>query len=72
MTGVHIHAMGTLVPRLRNALYRNHGIVVVKSLRWPGASAYAAEGGKVWGTVYIGNGLKASARQFAPLPAPDS
>ena len=55
--------------RLKNSLYKNHGVVMVRSLRWPGAVAYAADGGKNWGTLYIGNGMKAAARQFAPLAA---
>lgn len=57
------------VLKLKNALYKNHGVVMVKSLRWPGAFSYAAEGGKVWGNAYMGNGLKATSRQFAPTPA---
>uniref|UniRef100_A0A7S1IKD4 Radial spokehead-like protein n=1 Tax=Eutreptiella gymnastica TaxID=73025 RepID=A0A7S1IKD4_9EUGL len=59
------------VLKLKNALYKNHGVVMVKSLRWPGAIAYAAESGKAWGNTYMGNGLKATSRQFAPTPAPE-
>eukprot|EP01012_Entosiphon_sulcatum_P009742 TRINITY_DN1556_c0_g1_i1.p1 TRINITY_DN1556_c0_g1~~TRINITY_DN1556_c0_g1_i1.p1 ORF type:complete len:589 (+),score=140.75 TRINITY_DN1556_c0_g1_i1:93-1859(+) len=59
------------VCHLRNAFYRAHGTVLVRSHRWPGAYAYAAEGGKAWGTIYVGYGLKAAAKKFAPTPAPE-
>ncbi|CBH17394.1 Flagellar radial spoke protein 4, putative [Trypanosoma brucei gambiense DAL972] len=47
-----------------------HRVVVMKSLRWPGAIAFAAEGGKRWGCVYFGNGLKKTDFAFTPTLAP--
>lgn len=56
--------------RLTNAVYRKHAIVAVRSLRWPGAVAYSASAGKVWGCVYIGCGFKKTDHAFTPVPAP--
>nr|CCC95050.1 unnamed protein product [Trypanosoma congolense IL3000] len=47
-----------------------HRVVVMKSLRWPGAIAFAAEGGKKWGCAYFGNGLKKTDLSFTPALAP--
>lgn len=56
--------------RVTNTTFKKHGVVCVKSLRWPGAIAYAANGAKLWGCVYFGNGLKKTDRAFTPLAAP--
>eukprot|EP00758_Cryptobia_borreli_P007647 Tbor_TRINITY_DN5318_c0_g2::TRINITY_DN5318_c0_g2_i1::g.4689::m.4689/K19756/RSPH4A; radial spoke head protein 4A len=53
-----------------NAVYKKHSVVSVRSTRWPGAVAFAAEGGKNWGVVYLGNGLKSSDYNFCPPAAP--
>eukprot|EP00759_Apiculatamorpha_spiralis_P020031 PhF_6_TR25614/c1_g1_i1/m.35963 len=58
----------TILPT--NQLYKKHGVVVLRSNRWPGAFAYAANGGKVWGCIYVGNGLKRTDNNYAPKPAP--
>jgi hypothetical protein len=52
-----------------NGLYKKHGVCVVRSLRWPGAIAYAAQNGKVWGSVYFGYGTKKTDHAFTPVPA---
>ncbi|KAG8345948.1 flagellar radial spoke component [Trypanosoma vivax] len=49
---------------------KKHRVVIVRSLRWPGAIAFAAEGGKKWGCVYFGNGLKKTDFSFTPTLAP--
>ncbi|KAI5688635.1 Radial spokeheadlike protein [Leishmania braziliensis] len=56
--------------RVENNVSKAHRIAVVQSLRWPGATAYAAEGGKRWSCVYFGNGLKKTDAAFTPSPAP--
>ncbi|KAG5509529.1 hypothetical protein JKF63_06234 [Porcisia hertigi] len=56
--------------RVENNVSRDHRVAVVQSLCWPGATAYAAEGGKRWGCVYFGNGLKKMDAAFTPSPAP--
>ena len=53
-----------------NAIYKKHGVVAVRSVRWPGAVAFAGQGGKTWGSVYLGNGLKCTDYSYAPPPAP--
>ena len=55
--------------RLTNTLYKNHAVVVVRSLRWPGAVAYAANKGKSFGAVYFGYGFKKTDHAFTPIPA---
>lgn len=55
--------------RVVNNNSKKHRVVVVKSLRWPGAVAFAAEGGKRWGCVYFGNGLKKTDFSFTPILA---
>lgn len=55
---------------LTNVVYKKHGVAVIRSVRWPGAFAYAAEAGKRWGSVYFGNGLKVTDHAFTPVPAP--
>eukprot|EP01064_Diplonema_japonicum_P036770 TRINITY_DN838_c2_g1_i2.p1 TRINITY_DN838_c2_g1~~TRINITY_DN838_c2_g1_i2.p1 ORF type:complete len:571 (+),score=150.41 TRINITY_DN838_c2_g1_i2:32-1714(+) len=53
-----------------NNLYHKHGVVVVKSLRWPGACSWASSG-NTSGRVYFGDGLKSTDPAFAPrLPPP--
>ncbi|KAJ9468222.1 Flagellar radial spoke protein 4 [Diplonema papillatum] len=62
---MHAWAPGTV-----NNLYKMHGVVVVKSLRWPGAVSWVSAGG-VSGCLYLGDGLKATDSAFAPaLPPP--
>lgn len=56
--------------RVASNVSKAHRVAVVQSLRWPGATAYAAEGGKRWGCVYFGNGLKRTDAAFTPAPAP--
>ena len=56
--------------RLTNTTYKKHAAVVVKSLRWPGAYAFATKGAKDWGCVYFGNGTKKTDQAFAPLQPP--
>ena len=53
-----------------NNLYKKHAVAVVRSLRWPGAYAYASRGGKEWACVYFGNGVKQTDYAFCPIPAP--
>lgn len=55
--------------RTVNTVYKKHGVAVVRSLRWPGAIAYAAQQGKRWGAVYLGDGLKKTDHAFTPMPA---
>eukprot|EP01006_Ploeotia_vitrea_P012184 TRINITY_DN32393_c0_g1_i1.p1 TRINITY_DN32393_c0_g1~~TRINITY_DN32393_c0_g1_i1.p1 ORF type:complete len:583 (+),score=91.53 TRINITY_DN32393_c0_g1_i1:31-1749(+) len=55
--------------RMVHSLSSAHSIVYVKSNRWPGAHAYVGQKGKVFGTIYMGNGLKKTCRAFAPTPA---
>eukprot|EP00756_Hemistasia_phaeocysticola_P038234 Hpha_TRINITY_DN16745_c2_g7::TRINITY_DN16745_c2_g7_i1::g.77627::m.77627/K19756/RSPH4A; radial spoke head protein 4A len=52
-----------------NKLYKKHGVVVVRSLRWPGAYAWLS-GGTHSGCVYFGDGLKATDAAFRPEEAP--
>jgi radial spoke head protein 4A len=59
------------VVRLTNTLYKSHSVAVVRSLRWPGAVAYAAQKGKQWGAVYFGYGFKKTDHAFAPVPSID-
>lgn len=56
--------------RAVNTNFKKHSVVVVKSLRWPGAVAFASQGAKQWGSVYFGNGLKKTDHAFTPVPAP--
>jgi radial spoke head protein 4A len=56
--------------RITNTTYKKHATVVVKSVRWPGAFAYASKGAKDWGCVYFGNGTKKTDQAFAPLQPP--
>ncbi|TPP50134.1 Radial spokehead-like family protein [Leishmania donovani] len=56
--------------RVENNVSKAHRMAVVQSLRWPGATAYAAEGGKRWSCVYFGNGMKKTDAAFTPPPAP--
>ncbi|GET86890.1 flagellar radial spoke protein, putative [Leishmania tarentolae] len=56
--------------RVENNVSKAHRIAVVQSLHWPGATAYAAEGGKRWSCVYFGNGMKKTDAAFTPPPAP--
>ncbi|KAG5484004.1 hypothetical protein LSCM1_05856 [Leishmania martiniquensis] len=56
--------------RVENNVSKAHRIAVVQSLRWPGVTAYAAEGGKRWCCVYFGNGLKKTDSAFTPSPPP--
>lgn len=58
------------VIRLLHNINKAHRVVVVRSLRWPGAIAYAAENGKTWGSVYFGKGMKKTDTGFTPIPAP--
>ena len=53
-----------------NAIYKRHGIAAIRSVRWPGAIAFAGNGGKAWGAVYLGDGLKKTDYNFVPTPAP--
>eukprot|EP00331_Platyophrya_macrostoma_P006032 CAMPEP_0176428400 /NCGR_PEP_ID=MMETSP0127-20121128/13129_1 /TAXON_ID=938130 /ORGANISM="Platyophrya macrostoma, Strain WH" /LENGTH=572 /DNA_ID=CAMNT_0017810079 /DNA_START=109 /DNA_END=1828 /DNA_ORIENTATION=+ len=53
-----------------NTTFKKHSVAVVRSLRWPGAVAFAAQGAKLWGSVYFGNGLKKTDTAFTPVPAP--
>lgn len=55
--------------RVANNVSKAHRVAVVQSLRWPGATAFAAEGGKKWGCVYFGNGLKKTDAAYTPPPA---
>jgi radial spoke head protein 4A len=55
--------------RLTNTLFKKHSVCVLRSLRWPGAVAYAAQQGKQWGAVYFGDGLKKTDSAFTPAPA---
>jgi len=57
------------VARTTNMLYKKHGVCVARSLRWPGAVAYVAQGGKKWGCAYFGNGLKKTDNAFTPVAA---
>ncbi|RNF20335.1 putative flagellar radial spoke component [Trypanosoma conorhini] len=56
--------------RVVNNNSKKHRVVLVRSLRWPGAVAFAADGGKRWGCVYFGNGLKKTDFSFTPTLAP--
>jgi hypothetical protein len=56
--------------KIVNNTFKKHSVVVVKSLRWPGSVAFAANGGKEWGCVYFGTGLKKTDHAFTPIPAP--
>lgn len=55
--------------RLTNTIFKKHAMCVLRSLRWPGAVAYASQQGKKWGAVYFGNGLKQTDAAFTPTPA---
>jgi radial spoke head protein 4A len=55
--------------RLTNTLFKKHSVCVLRSVRWPGAVAYASQQGKKWGAVYLGDGQKAMDYAFTPLPA---
>eukprot|EP00755_Sulcionema_specki_P021761 Sspe_Gene.1402::Locus_467_Transcript_1_1_Confidence_1.000_Length_1842::g.1402::m.1402/K19756/RSPH4A; radial spoke head protein 4A len=57
------------ITSVTNNFFKKHGVVVVKSIRWPGAVAWAASN-QVSGCVYFGNGLKSTDSAFAPAPAP--
>lgn len=56
--------------RVANNISKAHRVAVVQSLRWPGSVAYIGEGGKRWGCVYFGNGMKKADSAFIPPPAP--
>lgn len=56
--------------RVLNNINKAHRMVVVRSHRWPGAIAYAADNGKSWGCVYFGGGIKKTDAVFTPNPAP--
>ncbi|CCW61902.1 unnamed protein product [Phytomonas sp. EM1] len=56
--------------RIVNNTNKDHRIVAVHSLRWPGAFAYAGNNGKRWGCAYFGSGLKKMDYVFTPPPAP--
>jgi len=43
----------------------NYGVVVVKSLVWPGAITIAY--GKKWQSIYVGYGFKASVKPYFPI-----
>lgn len=58
------------VIRLLHNINKAHRLAVVRSLRWPGAIAYAADNGKTWRSVYFGTGLKKSDTGYVPTPAP--
>lgn len=58
------------VARLLHNINKAHRIAVIRSLRWPGAIAYAADNGKTWGCVYFGNGQKKVDAGYTPIPAP--
>ncbi|KAG5505237.1 hypothetical protein JIQ42_07444 [Leishmania sp. Namibia] len=62
--------IGCWTMRVENNVSKAHRIAVVQSLRWPGATAYAAEGGKRWCCVYFGSGLKKTDAAFTPSPPP--
>ena len=66
-TKLKIHAWKV---RVVNNIDKAHAIVALYSLRWPGAVAFAARGGKVYGCVYFGNGIKRNEGTFTPPPAP--
>lgn len=55
--------------RVVNNLDKAHAIIALYSLRWPGAVAFVARGGKVYGCVYFGNGVKRNDGVFTPPPA---
>lgn len=55
--------------RVTNGIFKKHAMCVLRSLRWPGAVAYASQQGKKWGAVYFGNGLKQTDSAFTPTPA---
>lgn len=55
--------------RLANTIFKKHAVCVLRSMRWPGAVAYAAQQGKKWGAVYFGDGLKKTDAAFTPTPA---
>lgn len=55
--------------RQTNTVYKSHAVVVVRSLRWPGAVAYASNKGKNFGAVYIGWGFKKTDTAFTPTAA---
>ncbi|KPI87191.1 putative flagellar radial spoke protein [Leptomonas seymouri] len=55
--------------RVASDVSKAHRMAVVQSLAWPGAVAFAAEGGKKWGCVYFGNGLKKTDAAYTPPPA---
>eukprot|EP01060_Flectonema_neradi_P037905 TRINITY_DN778_c0_g1_i3.p1 TRINITY_DN778_c0_g1~~TRINITY_DN778_c0_g1_i3.p1 ORF type:complete len:555 (+),score=157.07 TRINITY_DN778_c0_g1_i3:128-1792(+) len=53
-----------------NNFYKKHGVVVVRSLRWPGACSWVTAN-KTSGTIYFGDGSKSTDAAFAPeLPPP--
>eukprot|EP00760_Papus_ankaliazontas_P036614 PhM_4_TR8359/c2_g1_i1/m.69556/K19756/RSPH4A; radial spoke head protein 4A len=56
--------------QLNNVFYKRHGCVVLRSVRWPGAYAFAANNGKTWGCIYVGMGVKRTHNNYAPRPAP--
>lgn len=53
-----------------NALFAEHAVALVKSRRWSGSVTFALEKGKVFGSIYIGNGIKNEPRPFTPLLPP--
>ncbi|KAL7695665.1 flagellar radial spoke protein [Lotmaria passim] len=55
--------------RVASNVSKAHRMAVLQSLRWPGAVAFAAEGGKKWGCVYFGSGLKKTDAAYTPSPA---
>lgn len=46
----------------------NYGVVVVKSLQWPGAYTFFSQGR--WMQVYVGDGLKYEQKTFYPVFPP--
>ena len=55
--------------RTVNNFYKKHGVVVVRSLRWPGACSWVTTN-KVSGYIYFGDGSKATDAAFAPQLPP--
>lgn len=46
----------------------NFGVVVVRSLQWPGATTFFTQGR--WMQVYVGDGLKYEQKSFYPIFPP--
>lgn len=69
-------AIPAWVARTTNSSVAASKVAIVRSVRWPGAVAYAAKGGAEYACVYVGNGLRMveestfSLAGFAPAALP--